>query len=106
MKNNPAGGMLMRSVYVVAETSATDVKLLQEYRKLARESVKAFSGEYIVAGGAIEMLAGSELPERFAVVRFDSLQTAKNWWDSEQYREAKMLRRKMGVSRIFIVEGV
>ena len=96
----------MPAAYVIAETSVKDPKLLEQYRKLALPSVQKFGGQYLVATDTLEVLTGDWHPQRLGVVRFETIQTARNWWDSEEYREARAIRAQMGESKIIIVEGM
>lgn len=97
----------MPAAYVIADTRVKDIAVLEEYRKLAHPSVLTFKGQYLAAGGMLETLIGDWHPQRLSVVRFDSMQIARDWWSSAEYSKARALRtRQMGESRILIVEGL
>jgi uncharacterized protein (DUF1330 family) len=73
----------------------------------APATVAAGGGEYIVRGGPHETLEGDWRPHRVAVLRFPSLAQAKAWYDGEQYRSVRELRK--GTTEYFnmiVVEGV
>ena len=42
----------------------------------------------------------------FIRVEFPSVERAKAWWDSEEYRELKALRRRMSVGSLMLAPGV
>lgn len=96
----------MTAAYVIADTRVKDMEVLERYRKLAYASVQKFGGQYLTAGGKAEVLTGDWEPERCSIVRFENIQVARDWWNSEEYLEARNLRERLGESRIFIVEGV
>jgi uncharacterized protein (DUF1330 family) len=96
----------MPAAYVIADTRVKDKTVLERYRKLAHVSVQKFGGQYLTAGGTVEVLTGEWEPERCSIVRFENMQTARDWWNCAEYREARALRDELGSARIFIVEGV
>ena len=40
------------------------------------------------------------------VLEFDSVERAKQWHDSEAYREPKRMRQQAGKTNMIVVEGV
>jgi uncharacterized protein (DUF1330 family) len=96
----------MPPAYVIAETKVEDPARYDDYRRLAVPSIEKHGGIYIVRGGSVESLVGDWNPERLAVVRFDSVERAKEWWNSPEYSEARQLRSTITRSRIIVAEGV
>jgi uncharacterized protein (DUF1330 family) len=94
------------AAYVIAEVETTDLELMRPYRDLAPPTVSAYGGRYIVRGGAVQTLEGDWEPARIAVLEFESPERARQWWESEEYREAKALRQRAGRTRMIIVDGV
>jgi uncharacterized protein (DUF1330 family) len=43
---------------------------------------------------------------RIVILRFDSLEAARSWYNSDGYQAALPLRQAAANSRVFIVEGV
>jgi uncharacterized protein (DUF1330 family) len=39
------------------------------------------------------------------VIKFDSMEKAKAWYDSPAYQEIRPIRHRAAKSRVFIVEG-
>ena len=56
-------------------------------------------------GGQFEQLEGSWQPTRLVLLEFPSMEQAKRWYDSEEYREPKALRLKASKANLIIVEG-
>ena len=96
----------MPPAYVIAETKVEDPARYDDYRRLAVPSIEKHGGIYIVRGGSVESLVGDWNPERLAVVRFDSVERAKEWWNSPEYSEARQLRSTITKSRIIVADGV
>jgi uncharacterized protein (DUF1330 family) len=91
--------------YVIANVEVTDPVEYEEYRKLVPASVAAFGGRFVVRGGAFEVLEGDWQPKRLIVLEFPSVEQARAWYDSEEYREAKTLRLRTANSSVVIVAG-
>ena len=94
------------SAYVVVDIVVKNPEGYEEYKKLAPPPIAAFGGKYIVRGGKAENLEGDWKPNRIVILEFESVDKAKNWLDSEEYREAKALRHEHATSKMIVVEGV
>ena len=94
------------AAYVIADVQVTDPAGFDEYRKMVPASLEPYGGRFIVRGGQIETLEGDWQPRRLVVIQFDSLERARAWWASEEYREAKDLRLKTATTNLLAVEGV
>ena len=97
----------MAEAYVVVDMKITDPERYKAYMAAAPAAVAAFGGEYLVRGGRHETLEGDWRPARIAMLRFPSLEQAKAFYDSENYRAARALRA--GTTEYFnmiVVEGV
>ena len=94
------------SAYVVAEIEVDNPEGYEEYKKLAPPPIAAFGGKYIARGGRVENLEGDWQPSRIVILEFESVDKAKKWLDSEEYREAKALRHEHATSKMIVVEGV
>ena len=94
------------SAYVVAEIEVDNPEGYEEYKKLAPTPIAAFGGKYIARGGRAENLEGDWQPNRLVILEFESVEKAKQWLDSEEYREARSLRHKYATTNMIVVEGV
>src|SRR6185312_10074491 len=57
-------------------------------------------GTLQILRGAVAALEG-ERPKRIVVLEFASRNAAQRWYDSEDYREARAIREKAAISRLF-----
>jgi uncharacterized protein (DUF1330 family) len=94
------------AAYVIVEVETTDQELMQRYRTMMPPTLSAFSGRFLVRGGACGTLEGGWAPERIVVLEFPSGEQARGWWASEGYRELKAMRQRAGRTRMIVVEGV
>ena len=94
------------SAYVVAEIEVDNPEGYEEYKKLAPPPIAAFGGKYLARGGRAENLEGDWQPNRLVILEFESVEKAKQWLDSDEYRGAKALRHKYATTNMIVVEGV
>ena len=94
------------TAYVIVEIVVKNPEGYKEYKKLAPLPIAAYGGKYIARGGMAENLEGDWQPNRIVILEFESIEKAKQWLDSEEYREAKGLRHKHATSKMIVVEGV
>ncbi len=92
--------------YVIVDIEVTHPGQYEEYKRLAPPIVAAFGGKYLARGGKTETLEGDWSPARLVILQFDSVERAKEWWSSPEYREAGEIRRRATDSRMIVVEGV
>jgi uncharacterized protein (DUF1330 family) len=92
--------------YVVVEIEVTDPIKYEKYKQLAPASIRKYGGRYLVRGGSVETLEGKWTPRRFVILQFDSMQQAKAWWDSPEYREAKLLRQASARTEMICAPGL
>ena len=93
------------SAYVIYQGDITDETAYEKYKGLASQAVENHGGTYLVRGGAWTSLEGDEPPTRTVVIRFDSVEAAKQWYDSSEYVEARPLRQAASDGSLYIVEA-
>lgn len=92
--------------YVIVEVDIHDPDAYSQYRTLSGPAVAAHGGRFLVRGGPAELLEGSDEPKRIVVLEFDSMDAARRWYDSPEYREARAAREGAATARFVLVEGV
>jgi uncharacterized protein (DUF1330 family) len=93
------------SAYVIVEIDIVDPVGYEKYKNLAGATVEKYGGKYIVRGGKTEVLEGDWHPKRIVVLQFGSLQRAKEWLNSEEYREPRKMRHRTARTNMILVEG-
>jgi uncharacterized protein (DUF1330 family) len=94
------------AAYVIVDLTVTDVPTMEEYRKQVPATLAKYGGRFLVRGGAHQTVEGDWKPNRVVVLEFPSMEQAKRWYDSEEYREPKAMRRRAGRANLIMVEGV
>jgi uncharacterized protein (DUF1330 family) len=92
--------------YIIVQIDIKDPPRYEEYKNLVPASIAKFGGKYIVRGGKVDILEGKWKPSRLVILEFESVQRAKDWWSSEEYREAKALRHRIADAQMIVVEGL
>ena len=91
--------------YVIADVDVTDPVAYEEYRKLSPATIAKYGGRFLVRGGAAEVVEGTWTPNRLVVLEFDSVERAREWYQSEEYGAAMKIRRRAAVTSVLLVEG-
>ena len=94
------------AAYVVVQVDVKDPGRYEDYKKLVPPSIEKFGGRFLVRGGKTHSVEGGWAPKRFVLVEFPSVEQAKAWWDSPEYREARDLRWATADSQLIIAEGI
>jgi uncharacterized protein (DUF1330 family) len=93
------------SAYIIADIQVSDPVAYDDYRPLAAASIARFGGRFIVRGGKIDLLEGEPQPERIVVIEFPDADTARRWYQSEEYQAALKIRQAASRGRVLLVEG-
>ena len=94
------------AAYIIADLTVTDPAAMEEYRKLVPATLARYGGRFVVRGGAHQSVEGDWKPTRLVVLEFPSMEQAKRWYDSEEYREPKAMRLRAGRTNLVMVDGV
>lgn len=94
------------TAFVIVDIEVTDPVGYEDYKRLAAPTVALYGGKYIARGGHTETLEGNWSPKRLVILQFESVERAKGWVNSDEYREARALRHKYATSEMIVVEGV
>jgi uncharacterized protein (DUF1330 family) len=96
----------MSAYYLVDVREIKDAAKMEDYRARVAPVVEKFGGRYIVIGGPFEVVEGSYQPVFPVMIQFPSLDDARRWYNSEEYRELKQLRLGATVSNAVFMTGV
>ena len=91
--------------YLIAEIEVHDPVLFEEYRKLVPATIAKYGGKYLVRGGATDTLEGDWAPARLVMLEFPTLEQARKWYHSAEYKPLLAMRLKAAKSKAILVEG-
>ena len=92
--------------FMIGNITITDPEAFAEYGKRVPDTVAAFGGTYLVRGGVPEKIEGDYDPVRIVVLQFDSVDKAKEWYNSTEYAPLKEMRLKASKGDLYFVDGV
>jgi uncharacterized protein (DUF1330 family) len=92
--------------YVIIETDIHDPEQYERYKAASPAAVAGGGGRFLARGGELAVLEGDWDPARIVVLEFPDLETAKRWYESPGYQEAKRLRDGAATLRMVAVEGI
>lgn len=92
--------------YVIVDLTVTDLSTMEEYRKRVPATLTPYGGRFLVRGGAHQTIEGDWKPNRLVVLEFPSMDHARRWYDSEEYREPLAMRLRAGHANLVMVDGV
>ena len=93
--------------YLIANAAVSDAGAYEGYKKLAAAAIAQYGGRYMVRGGAIEELEGKWAgAPRVVIVEFDSVDQARKFYDSPEYRAAREARAGAADMNMLVVEGI
>ena len=93
------------AAYLIVDIEVTDPAIFAEYRQQVPATVEKYGGKFVVRGGNFEVLEGNWHPKRVVVIEFPSMEQAKRWYDSEEYRGPKAVRLKSSKGSLVLVDG-
>jgi uncharacterized protein (DUF1330 family) len=91
--------------YLIAEVQVTDPATMQKYGQQVGATLAPFNHKYLVRGHNIQALEGEPPKGGVVIIQFDSMQKAREWYDSPAYQAIKPLRQSAATSRLYLVQG-
>ncbi|OIQ40187.1 MAG: hypothetical protein BM560_14445 [Roseobacter sp. MedPE-SWde] len=94
----------MAKAYWIAHVTVTDPEAYAGYQAVAPVAFGQYGARFLARGGAAETLEGGSW-QRHVVIEFDSLQQARDCYNSPEYQKARTCRAGACEASITIVEG-
>jgi uncharacterized protein (DUF1330 family) len=95
----------MMPAYVIARVDITDRQQYQHYLKATPPVIEQFGGRVIARTEAPLTLEGPDENRRIIIIEFPSVERAKEFYHSPEYRNAKKLREGAGTGELIVIEG-
>ncbi len=92
--------------YLVARIRVTDPEKYRDYMALSPAAIEKHGGRFLARGGEVVTLEGEPEERRVVIVEFPSLEAARAFYDSPEYREARAAREGAAEAQFFVVEGI
>lgn len=92
--------------YIVVEAVITDPKKFVGYAQVVPPLLEKFGGKYIAIKTETEALEGDWGNTKLVLHEWPSMDTARRFWNSDEYQQAKTLREGAGTFRVMLIDGV
>lgn len=96
----------MSAYFLFENLEVVDPDKLEEYKQKAGPVVESFGGRYRVLGGPTTVFEGNWEPRFPVIIEFESVERARAWYESDQYRELKALRQSAVVCNGVLIKGL
>jgi uncharacterized protein (DUF1330 family) len=94
----------MPPAYVVAEVAIHDTDAFtRDYAPKVAGTLEPYGGRFLTSGKL--MTLEGNVPQRFVIIAFDSVEKARGWYDSPAYQQLVPIRLKTATTTLFIAEG-
>ena len=93
------------SAYIVARVDVRNWDAYREYMRHTPRVIAKFGGRFIARGGEMVTLEGPEETLRVVLVEFPTLDSAKNFYNSPDYKAVKKLRQGAGSAKLVAIDG-
>jgi uncharacterized protein (DUF1330 family) len=94
------------AAYVIADMEITDPAIFQEYLQHARPTLVQYGAKVLVSTKLTESVEGNWQPKLLVIAEFDTMEQAKRWYESPEYREPMALRERSAKSNVVFVPGL
>jgi uncharacterized protein (DUF1330 family) len=92
--------------YQIGNLTVEDPEGFAEYSTRASEMVERYGGRYLARGGAVEVLEGGWTPNRVVLIEWESVEHARRWYESDEYKAIADIRRRCAKTDLVLVEGL
>ena len=93
------------AAYILVDCDVTDPVRYEAYKNLAQDAIARHGGRYLVRGGETVVLEGDWTPKRVVVLEFPTLEAARRFYDSPEYRVARDARAGAADMNLVAVAG-
>ncbi len=94
------------TAYIFAEVrDLTDQEAFREYITKIGATQDVYGGKNVIRGTNFETLEGDWSPSGFIVLEFPDRAKAMDWYNSEEYKPLKELRKRLASTNVVIMDG-
>jgi uncharacterized protein (DUF1330 family) len=95
----------MSKGYIFADIHVRDKEGFEKFREMAKPVIEEYNAKVLVRAPNAEAKEGRK-PGIVVVLEFDSMNKARKFHESEEYKAAKTVREKACDTDLFFVEGL
>jgi uncharacterized protein (DUF1330 family) len=92
--------------YIYAELTVTDPEYFnREYAPRVQPVLEKYDARFLIAGGNPDVREGTRDVKRIVFLEFDSIERAKEFYDSEDYQSVIKYRFDSAKTDLYLLEG-
>ena len=91
--------------YVIVQAEIIDIERFKRYLAESPGTIAKYGGKYLARAGETIVFEGEAGNRRLVIIEFPSLEKAKEWYHSKEYRKVKELRKGAAVGSLIAIEG-
>jgi uncharacterized protein (DUF1330 family) len=92
--------------YLIVDVSVKDPARYADYIRQVPAVIARHGGEYLVRGGAVDVIEGDWTPSRLVVMRFPTREALQGYLDDPDYAPLRDLRREVADSIVIAADGL
>jgi len=96
----------MVAYFIADQQEVTDHEVMKTYSGKVTETIEQYGGTKIVRSSIIKVIEGNWDPERMTIIAFPDMESLKNWYESDEYADLKVMRQAVMASNAMAVEGL
>lgn len=97
---------MSKPAYFILEIDIHDPEAMKPYLESAGATLAPFASVPLVHGGTLDALEGTAPQGKVVMLRFESLEKARDWYGSPAYRALLPYRLNAAHNRAYLVEGL
>ena len=94
------------AVYLICDVDVRDAAAYEAYKAQVPAFIRKHGGEYLVRGGAPEVVEGDWKPTRLVLFRFPDAASVRAFVDDPEYQPLAALRHRVARTDMVMVEGL
>ncbi|MFV0408981.1 MAG: DUF1330 domain-containing protein [Paracoccus sp. (in: a-proteobacteria)] len=97
---------MSKPAYFILEIDIQDAEGMKPYLAGAGATLEPYHSTPLVHGNTIDAVEGEAPQGKIVILRFDSMELARAWYASPEYRELLPHRLRSAHNRAYFVEGL
>jgi len=93
-------------VYLIVDVDVKDPAAYEAYKAKVPEFIRKHGGEYLVRGGAHDVIEGNWHPTRLVLFRFPDKAAVTAFVNDPEYQPLAALRHRIADTDMVVVEGI
>jgi uncharacterized protein (DUF1330 family) len=94
------------AAYLIVDVRLKDAAAYEAYKAAVPALIARHGGEYLVRGGALEVLEGAWRPTRLVLFRFPDRAAIHAFMNDPAYAPLKALRHRLAEADMVAVDGI